>query len=230
MLPKVVIFDVGGTLIKNIDFNFQNGLKFLYDEIFDIKDSFEDFVKMNEERHNEVEIARRNNYEISFYSIYHYFSFLFPKKTNLSFDEIELEFSNRIYHIEAIEGTLEFINCLENKNIKLYVLSNTLFSTKVINDELRRVGLYDHFLDTLGTGDYGFRKPSKTIFNLYLKKLKDYSPSDIAYIGNDYELDIVTPISLGMQAYFKGEKMEEHDDYLEFDNYHNLLEWFKKNG
>jgi hypothetical protein len=44
-LPKVIIFDVGGTLIKGTWGDSILGYKYLYDEILDVKESMDDYLE-----------------------------------------------------------------------------------------------------------------------------------------------------------------------------------------
>ena len=113
---------------------------------------------------------------------------------------------------------------------ELYVLSNSMYSTNLIEKELEEVGIKDYFIQIISSGDHLVRKPSSDLFKLYLKKfsMMGYKYSEICYIGNDYYYDIETPVKLGMMSVHLSDKFMVHKNYLEVDSYLKLIEEFKK--
>lgn len=230
LVMKVIIFDIGGTLIANNNFDFTRGIKYLYDEVIDTKESYEEFMKYINSFYEVFQKRIDSDIEINFYSYLNFITFSYPKKTPLTDEEIEKCFVSKIFDSIVFDGLTEFLDYLIDQNYELYVLSNTMFSTKEIKYELERVGLLKYFKEVVASGDHLFRKPSKHLFNMYLKHLEKYNVEDIAYVGNEYKNDIVTPRDLGMKCFLKGNCNQDIDGYHEFDNYQSLLAWFKNNG
>ena len=105
-----------------------------------------------------------------------------------------------------------------------------MYSTLYIEKELEEVGIKKYFKQIISSGDHLVRKPSCELFKLYLKKfaIMGIDESDICYIGNDYYFDIATPIKLGMMCVHLNSELIRHDDYLEINNYLQLIEEFDK--
>ncbi len=67
--------------------------------------------------------------------------------------------------------------------------------------ELREVGIEAHFKPIIVSGDLGFRKPDKRIFEAALSGL-DLPPENVLFVGNDMYRDIYGAKQLGMKTVF----------------------------
>ena len=67
--------------------------------------------------------------------------------------------------------------------------------------ELRRCQLEQYFSQVIISGDLGFRKPDKRIFDLALDALK-LSPQEVIFVGNDMYRDIYGAHNAGMRTVF----------------------------
>lgn len=229
MALKLIIFDVGGTIIENDDFDFIRGVKYLYDEVLDVKDSYEDYLKHVDELKTVFEYRFDTKLELSFDSYLNYLILRYGKKKDISNSEIELKYYECIFDKRLVDGVVDILDYLKETGYPLQVFSNSMFSTNAVKNELKSAGI-DHYFDNIvSSGDHLFRKPSEYIFDAYLKRY-NLKPEEAMYIGNDYNFDIVSPVKLGMKCALRGEKMQMHDGYLEFDTYKNLIKWFKDNG
>ena len=94
--------------------------------------------------------------------------------------------------------------------------------------ELNKAGLLDYFDPIVVSGDYGFRKPDKRLFQAALNTIGAL-PEDTIYIGNDMHRDIYGAQKAGMKAVMfnsdQGTKeyRETAPDY-EIDDYRQLLD------
>lgn len=229
MENKLIIFDVGGTMLDNDDFNFENGLKYLYDEILDVKEDYNTFLNFVNSYKDIFSKRDDTLIEISFVSYLNYLYLCYNKKTILDIDEVEMNFIHHVYHPYLVKDLIKCLTYLKNKKYKLLVFSNSMFQTKAIRQELKDLGIDQYFDEIISSGDHLFRKPSSFIFSSYLKKY-EILPNNVMYIGNDYDIDIITPIKLKMKCALRSDKLIDHGNYLEFDNYENLIRWFKENG
>ena len=177
-------------------------------------------------------IKQRENcdLEFNFRSFFNYLKDLYGLKTDKSYEEIEYNFERKFYHPVLNDDVILVLEYLKNKNIPLYVLSNSMYSTNLIEKELEEVGIKDYFIQIISSGDHLVRKPSYDLFKLYLKKfsMMGYKYSEICYIGNDYYYDVETPVKLGMMSIHLSDKFMIHEKYLEVDSYLKLIEEFKK--
>ena len=208
-LPKIIIFDVGGTLLKGDFDDSILGYTYLYEEVLDVKETLNDYLDFVKGMFHVIKQRESCDLEFNFRSFFNYLKDLYGLKTDKSYEKIEY---------------------LKNKNIPLYVLSNSMYSTNLIEKELEEVGIKDYFIQIISSGDHLVRKPSYDLFKLYLKKfsMMGYKYSEICYIGNDYYYDVETPVKLGMMSIHLSDKFMIHEKYLEVDSYLKLIEEFKK--
>ena len=68
-LPKVIIFDVGGTLIKGTWGDSILGYKYLYDEILDVKESMDDYLEFVSRLLPVIKLRETCDLEFSFQSL-----------------------------------------------------------------------------------------------------------------------------------------------------------------
>lgn len=230
-LPKIIVFDVGGTLI---DSNYKNsvevGYKYLYDKVFDVKEPYNEYLMFIKSLESIIAEREKGSLEFSFRSMFNYLCLIYGLKTCLSYEEIEDHFINQFYYYEKIEDVIELLEYLKQQGVRLAVFSNSMFSSHRIKRELAEVGILSYFESVISSADYLVRKPSTYVFKLYLKKygILGYQSDEIAYIGNSYHFDIEPAIPLKMVLIHKGNVFKYHKHYLEISNYRQLIEEFRK--
>lgn len=133
--------------------------------------------------------------------------------------------------IQLIDGSLELVNYLKSKGIKIGVLTNGIF----IDQAKKLVKLkLDVFIDYLVTSDMcASDKPDSRIFKYLLNKLA-VSPNQAIMIGDDYVADIKGAHDFGIKTiYFKYDNRGNIDkkgmkpDYTE-TNYKDILKLVKR--
>jgi len=67
--------------------------------------------------------------------------------------------------------------------------------------ELRAVGLDRYFDPVIVSGDFGFRKPDRRLFNAALAEM-GFSPEQVIFVGNDMYRDVYGAGRLGMKTVF----------------------------
>ncbi len=83
--------------------------------------------------------------------------------------------------------------------------------------ELNAVGLLDYFKPIVVSGDLGYRKPDKRIFETVLAELK-LAPSEVLFIGNDMYRDVFGAHKLGMKTvFFKSNQGDQEKEGVEPD-------------
>ncbi len=232
-LPKVVIFDVGGTLITGELFeSVNNGYKYLYDEVLDVKESYQDYMNFVSEVVQVIKEREKVSMEFSFHSLFNYLVLTYGLKTALDYECIERQFLSKFYTYKRIDYVKELLEYLREKNVKLAVFSNSMYSTAEIKYELKSVGILEYFDTISSSADHLVRKPSDKVFKLYIKKygLMGYNSDEVCYIGNMFKYDIEPVLPLNMISIHKGDKFCYHADYLEVSSYLELIEEFKKDN
>lgn len=229
-LPKIVIFDVGGTLLKGTWEDSILGYVYLYEEVLDVKESLDDYLEFVKGMFYVIKQRESCDLEFNFRSFFNYLKAVYGMKTKISYEEIEYLFSRKFYIPKLNLHVIEILEYFKNKDIPLYVLSNSMYSTELVSKELEEFGIKHYFKQIVSSGDHLVRKPSQELFKLYLKKFDmiGISASDVCYIGNDPYFDIETPVKLGMKAVHLGDQDVDHGTYLEISSYLKLIEEFKK--
>jgi len=192
--PKAVIMDLGDTIVRNKEFNFQDGLKYLYEFIIK-KISFEDFLKLNNYlKENTYDIRHKSKLENKFLDYLRYLKAIVGFDTSLSLEEIEINFMVKASCDELIEEVLPLLDYFKSNNIPIFILSNSTFSTNAITYQIEKFNVLDYFEEVFSSADYLFRKPHLGIFEVaksaIVNKYPNISIEDTWFIGNDYQCDI----------------------------------------
>jgi putative hydrolase of the HAD superfamily len=88
--------------------------------------------------------------------------------------------------------------------------------------ELNALGLLGYFDPIIVSGDYGYRKPDRRIFESALAAMK-MTPSEVVFVGNDMESDVYGAQKMGMRSVFfksnQGSQKKEgvKPDYIIYD-------------
>jgi putative hydrolase of the HAD superfamily len=89
--------------------------------------------------------------------------------------------------------------------------------------ELHRVGLLDYFDPIVVSGDHGYRKPDRRLFQLALDRL-EVAPEHALYIGNDMHRDVFGAREAGMHTVmFDSDQGTKH--YRDCVPDHTITDW-----
>lgn len=230
--PKVIVMDLGGTIIDTINSSFEEGIRYLYDHYSLKKMPYKDVLNEFYLIINECFKKRNNdNFELNFRNCLNYFDKTVGFISEVNFDKLEVEFVDITMKRKKVEGIDQFLEYVKHNNIPLYILSNSCFSSNELKHELVEFNLDKYFNEVFSTADYLMRKPSNITFNLiinYLKKEKLVESSqDIWYIGNDYHFDMVGCTNSFIHGVWLNRKHENNSLNLDIkvvDNYQKLIE------
>jgi putative hydrolase of the HAD superfamily len=112
-------------------------------------------------------------------------------------DEAEWHFWNAALVVKPIEGVRELLPRLEAEGIRMGVVSNSSFSSRVLGRELSRQGLRDPFEFVISSADYGVRKPDPLIFEVALLRM-GIDASRAWFAGDNVGYDIVGAHAAGL--------------------------------
>jgi putative hydrolase of the HAD superfamily len=136
---------------------------------------------------------------------------------SIGFDELESVFWKGALAYKPVEGIFELLDILDAGAIKTGIISNSIFSGAVLEDELRKHNLEHRFSFLIASADYGIRKPHPYIFRAALQKL-GFAPRDVWFIGDILEYDIRGALDAGIFPVWlnrRGEVATVNGDYLE---------------
>jgi len=202
---KVVMFDLYDTILKDLSFDFDKGLEYLYDLIFHeycTKDELLAYANsLIPMFHNRIKTYE----ELSF--IGKELPLLLDKFnviSNISLDELDYQFMLQTQKVTLLDEVKDYLVYLGKNNIKMYILSNTIFSTKSTKRLLEDFNILQHFNNVYCSSDYGYRKPSIKFYEYGINHILEDNPScnrkDIVYIGNDYNTDVKGGLNAGLNV------------------------------
>lgn len=225
-LPKKVIFDVGGTILKNIDFSLEKGINYLFYHVFEAS-NYADFVNYCLDIHNLVYGERiKNSIEVPFMSYISMINLKYEFKKDIKIDDIEINYRKSLYKIDLVDNIKDLLDFFKRHNIDMYVFSNSTFSSDEVKSELDSFNLSHYFKKIVASGSFYYRKPSVNVFKILLKSFEDecINNEDIWYIGNEVENDILSTKKLGIKGILINDQISSTEAYQNINNYKELLE------
>ena len=199
MQPKMVIFDVGRTLLDYSEFDSLKGVRALMP-----------YISENPHDLTAEEIDQRTSEIFALFDESRKQLFEVPEKTILTlvYDVLGLKFSISIDEIERIIWTedvvkvpiphaKELLNRLHEMGIQTAVISNIDFSGDLLRQTLNQIFPNNHFQFVIASSDFGVRKPNHYIFDAGITRSK-LSPADIWYVGDKVKVDVEGSRAVGM--------------------------------
>lgn len=101
------------------------------------------------------------------------------------------------YKTHLIEGSLDVLNYLKEKNYILHIITNGFREVQHI--KIDQSGLRDFFRHIIISEDHGVNKPDVKIFEL-ARSLSGAEPAECIMIGDNYETDVLGAINASWKA------------------------------
>lgn len=185
-MKDTILIDLGDTLVKNKEISIKNGLVAIYNYL-NIKQK--EFVDYGINSFKLMDNSRqKTNIEIS---LNDYLTKLFE---NLRIDKalinekLEEIFYENCEKNEEIKDVQLFLKYLKQKKYQIIVVSNSIFSSKLLRITLEKFKLLAYIDIIYSSSDLGFRKPSREIYEEISKELQLIKENCIM-IGNDICVD-----------------------------------------
>lgn len=228
----IYLFDLYDTILKDISFDFQRGMRCLYNKHFSDHCSWEEFreyegtfTPLYEKRkfdHSEVMLIRDE-----VLPIFRKFGAAVPA----DLDELEWEIMDHMQEEMLLPEVEETLARIYESGCSMYILSNAIFSGRSACRLLERVGIGKYFKKVYSSADYGTRKPGKAFFDIAVGEILEENHGvcceDILYVGNDYITDITGGILAGLSTVWYNLKRLPNVDRLptrEIRDFRELLE------
>ncbi len=196
-MSRIILFDLYDTVLKDISFDFEAGIKFIYntyfrevcsfEELKEYEESFLPLYEQRKEKHTEVCLIKD---EIPYF----FEKFRIEKPDNETMIDLEYSVMNHMQKVTLLEEVKQVIASLKARNIKMYILSNSIFTGCSARRLLNEFGIADFFCKIYSSADYGIRKPNREFYQLAVNDILLDNPNtnitDILYVGNDYNTDV----------------------------------------
>ncbi len=180
---KAVIFDLWGTLAYN-----KNHIGSYIQKVINIIGS------ENEEKFKEL----RKEWYIRNYNSDEFFTKLLNKinKPVAFKDELVRLWNSQINNVALFDDSLDILEILKRKGIKLVLLSNTI---PISNESIKKLNIHGYFNIIYFSCNEGIMKPSPLIYQKILTKL-NMKPEEVIVIGDQIETDIQGAEIYGIKA------------------------------
>lgn len=197
VLPKMILFDYGQTLVNEQKFDGVRGVEAVL--------AHATKNKYNRTAAEVQAVADSINKELGRFDPKqkHLFQIEVPNHMFTSYlyesQGIEIPLTpkeiDRIFWDAASPGTVsdgieEFLRFLRAQGIRTGVISNICYDSELVKKRITTLISGHDFEFILATSEYMFRKPNCRIFELALEKA-DLRPEDVWYIGDNYQCDVV---------------------------------------
>lgn len=191
-MEKAIFFDIDGTLLDTssfaevvrrsaIDIMIENGLPSTKENAYDLLEEVIAEKGSNYDRHFNVltkRICGKEDHRLVALGMVTYHNVKFAL-------------------LRPFPKTMQILIYLKNKGYKLGVISNGI--TKKQWEKLVRLDIHDFFEEVITSGEVGFEKPQKEIFEESLNRMECNAEHSIM-IGNKIEIDIIGAVHAGMSA------------------------------
>ena len=210
--PQMILFDYGGTLMSEPDFDPANGNAAIYPYICQNPHniSLEEFGAYLLQLFDEIKALRGDLIEIHEHIFIKNVLEHFDMKLSVPLEEAEYITWNGISAPRQTPGAADMLAFLRNNNIRTGVISNLCWSGAVLTRRLTE-GFPEHnFEFILASSEYIFRKPDPHMFEMALRK-SGLEKDEIWYVGNDMAADVVGAGSFGFHPVLYDDRSVPHN-------------------
>ena len=201
-LPRMILFDYGGTLLNESAFSFREGEKAVFrhvvrnprnlssDEVSDFETAY----------FRSLQTVRDLNYEPHEYQMLRLKYELNEIELDISYEEAEeilWEHTAPLDEASYMPGIREFLAFLRSQNIRSGVISNLGWSGRMLEKRIGRMFPEHQFDFILASSEYGLRKPDPRLFSLALVKAGLHA-RDVWFVGDTFEKDVLGAHASGM--------------------------------
>ena len=102
------------------------------------------------------------------------------------------------------------LEAMRARGLKVGLISNTMVSGRVHQEDMRRFGLLEHFDHTIFSGDVGLWKPDRRIFELSLEAL-GVAPDEAFFVGDRIVDDVGGAQGAGLRAVLRRSERADVD-------------------
>ena len=200
--PRGLLFDYGGTLVDEVEFNARAGVELLLAraEYRPARATLEAVMERADRVSREV-AARRNTFQIetpwpSLTRLIHDF---FGTRFAEPWSALELAFWDASVKTRPMPGVYAALAEFHHCGVPMGVVSNSSFAQHVIRHELAKHELADHLAIVIVSAEYAVRKPNPLLFETAMAML-GVRPEDAWFVGDSFDADIVGAKAAGMTA------------------------------
>lgn len=126
--------------------------------------------------------------------------------------------------LELYPYLVDFLNFCKNQNIKMYILTNNICREQI--NKLNQLHIIKYFEEIYTSEELGIEKPDIKIYNHIIADI-GCNKNEIVKIGDNYHNDILPSSYINIYSFWFNKNNSVNKEYLEFNNYQNLLFLFE---
>jgi putative hydrolase of the HAD superfamily len=199
--PKAILFDLGDTILHEGDYQPLVGITQLFGRAglragVDLESACAGSMALLSE------VRAKRDSEITEFPFQSWLRLVvdqFCADRDILLADAELEFWSASARMEPQPGIAAVLAWLTKRKIPLGVVSNAMFSTRLLAGELARHRLEDAFQFVMSSADYGVQKPHPALFLAAAARL-GFQPAEIWFVGDSYKKDVLGARNAGMNA------------------------------
>ncbi|ADL34962.1 hydrolase HAD superfamily [Butyrivibrio proteoclasticus B316] len=201
----ILIFDLFETLVEDLSLDFNRGLKPLWEEHYKDKCSFDEIKAYGEELFAHMQALHKQGFEFPFVKdeLPMYAKKYGGDVVSMSIED-EALFLSRCNTVRVYDGLADMLDDFSNKQIPMYVLSNSGFRAGALQIMLNCHGIGKYFDKVWSSADFGRVKPCTDYFESavgeILNKYPESTRDEILFVGDTYETDITGAHNAGLKA------------------------------
>ncbi len=206
---KAVLFDMGSTLLEFENSTWdvlgricaEKGYEFLKQKKVNLPD-FENFYKMLSDEFLKAQaLVEEDLKEFKFENVvWNFFKLLnLPTSDGLYDSFLKVYYEPITDQLTLIDGAEKVLRYFKDKNLKIGLVSNTIFPERFHLMELKRFGLYPYLDNHLFSSAVGVRKPHSKIFLKALNEL-GVNSEEAVFVGDRLIEDVGGAQKVGMKG------------------------------
>ena len=212
----ILIFDYFETLLNNTAIDFNRGLKDFWEKHYKDKCSFEEIKAYGEELFEHILSLHAEGKEFAFVrDELPLYAERYGGDTILMSVEEEADFLIRCNDFFIEPGLKDMLESFMQKDIPMYVLSNSGFTAGALMNILNRYDIGQYFRHLWSSADFGRIKPCRDFFELAISTALEENPDekreDIIFVGDIYETDVIGASDAGIKSVWINKKNEEDE-------------------
>lgn len=231
--PKMIIFDVGRTLVDYASMDTLRGVKAFMPYITSNPRqlSAEQIDEYTSNVFELFETSRKQLFEVPEQTILTLVNDLLGIKFSISLEQVERIIWNEDFDKVPTENVAELLTYLSTIGIRTAIISNIDFSGNLLRTMIDELFPKHHFEFIIASSDYGIRKPNPYIFEAGITK-SGLEAKDIWYVGDKIPVDVEGSKRVGMIPVLykcpRNKYPELPKDLLVIDNFLDLIELLDK--
>jgi putative hydrolase of the HAD superfamily len=200
--PRGLLFDYGGTLVEELEFNPRAGIDVLIRAAEPPPAVDLDVILARATRVAREVTDRRDVFQIEtpWTSLTRLIHDCFGTRFGSPLADLELAFWNASVRTHPMPGVQDALLEFRHHGVPMGVVSNSSFGQRIIRHELAKHGLADGLAVIAVSAEYAVRKPNPLLFEA-AAGLLGVPPAHVWFIGDQLDTDVVGARAAGMTPF-----------------------------